>query len=199
MHKNTLNLVQLLIQAGATPGQDFSCDLSSESCRITEHGFQLLQEAYPQVDWENLTEFVEVDDQHAVDALHQHLGINFVERILRLIRWQLRQLSSEKASWYLQQVLGGVEQRTGIPLFRYLLEQADLPSRLRIECLLHEEAIATPCSEWMTDLVIAAGGAPYDVTFDGEDAILTETGLRLLATVWAGECHLYDVLAQRRA
>ncbi len=199
MQKETLHLVQLLIQAGAIPGQDFSCDLSSESCHITDHGLYLLQQAYPQVDWGNLAECVEVDDSQAVDTLHQHLEINFVERILRLIRRQLRQLPSEKASWYLQQVAGGVEQRTSIPLLRYLLEQSDLPSRLRIECLLHEDAIAMPCSEWMTDLIIAAGGTPYDVTFEGEDAVLTERGLRLLATVWAGECNLYEVLAQRRA
>ncbi|MGB3493391.1 MAG: hypothetical protein WBA57_11725 [Elainellaceae cyanobacterium] len=199
MHQDTLSLVKLLIQAGATPGQDFSCDLHAESCHINENGFQLLQNAYPEIDWGSFAEFVEIDDQQAVDSLHQHLGINFVERILGLIQRQLRQLPSEKASWYLQQVLGGVEQRTGIPLLRYLLEQADLPRRLRVECLLHDEAAATPCSEWMTDLVIAAGGTPDDVTFDGEDAVLTERGLRLLATVWAGEYNLYDVLAQQQS
>lgn len=196
MHEDTLHLAQLLIQAGATPGKDFSCDSSSEACHITERGFNLLQQAYPQIDWGSIAESVEVSSQQAIDALHSHLGVDFVDRIVHYILQRLRQLPSEQASWYLQQILGGVEQRTGIPLLQMLVERVDLPRQLRIECLLHDEAIATPCAEWMTDLVMAAGGTAQDIAFEGDDAVLTEHGLRLLATVWAGDCNLYDVLAQ---
>lgn len=197
MHQQALQLVQMLVKAGAVPGQHFSCYDHDEACHITEHGFDLLKQAYPSIEWDDLAQRVDIDHQEAVDTLHAYLGVDFVDRMLQCIPTRLKELLPPQASWYLKQVLGGVEQRTGIPLYLMLMEGMELSQQAHVQCLLHSEAIAEPCAEWIGDLLLAAGGTHHDFEYEGEEAILTERGVRLLAAVWAGEFNLYDVLAQK--
>lgn len=99
------------------------------------------------------------------------------------------ELPAEQTTWYLQQILEGVEQRTYVPLYILLQRQLPLAKQIRLETLLR--GAAAPCHLWMQDLIEAAGGEAHDVSFVGEDAELTQTGLALLTAVWSGE---YEVI-----
>ncbi|MGD1951652.1 MAG: hypothetical protein ACFB14_18700 [Leptolyngbyaceae cyanobacterium] len=94
----------------------------------------------------------------------------------------------------MHQILGGVEQRTGIPL--YQLIQRDLPSETchRLEQLLKLTPL-TPCNVWIEDLVLAAGGSADDIDYDDNDILLSEAGVAILSQVWTGELELQDDLA----
>ncbi|NJN03899.1 MAG: hypothetical protein HC816_16270 [Leptolyngbyaceae cyanobacterium RM1_1_2] len=107
-------------------------------------------------------------------------------------------LPEAQSAWYLQQIVYGVEQRTGIPLYDLLKQQLDLSAQARVECLLREQKALVPCSEWMADLILAAGGSLQDFELlQGEEALLSERGIRLLAVVWMGECDLYAKIARQ--
>lgn len=195
MEKEALNLFQLLVQAGAVPGKHFSFNAAEEVCLVTEQGYQLLKQKFPQFAWDEIFEVYETDPQQAIAAVHNYLGVNFVDRILERINRRLRELPQSKAAWYIRQVLGGVEQRTGISLYRLLSKKLSLTRRAHVECLLHPDAKVEPCGEWIGDLVQAAGGSKQDVTLEQGEAVLNERAMRLLASVWAGEQDLYGELA----
>jgi hypothetical protein len=195
MDQGALNLFQILTQAGATPGQDFSFNPDDQTCIVTEQGYQLLKSAYPDMDWDSIFGVYEPDPSAAIAAIHDHLGVNFVDRILERINRRIREMPTSKGAWYLRQILAGVEQRTGVSLYSLLNDRLSLSRRARVECLLHPEVEPEPCGEWIGDLVQAAGGQRQDVKIDGAEAVLTERGVRLLAIVWAGECNLYEELA----
>ncbi|MGJ3251548.1 MAG: hypothetical protein ACFE0J_10510 [Elainellaceae cyanobacterium] len=196
MHHQSFEIFQSLTKAGATPGEDFSFSPDDGGLRLTEHGYQILKQQYPQINWDSFTAVVERDPAEAVEAIHDHLGTNFVGNILDYITRRIRELPEEQAAWYLSQVLAGVEERTGIALYELLSRRLSLSNRAYIEHLLRCENSAEPCSEWINDLVLAAGGTPEDVEVTGHEALLTEHGMRLLATVWIGEYDLYAELAR---
>lgn len=196
MREEAVNLFQLLVQAGAVPGRDFSFEADQEVCVVTEQGYQLLKQRYPDVDWDSVFGVYEVNPEDAIAALHERLGTNFVDRIIDSISWRIRELPMREAAWYARQILAGVEKRTGISLYTQLSERLRLSLRARLECLLHPETQLEPCGEWIGDLVLAAGGTPKDVAIEDGEAIMTERGLRLLALVWAGNCDLYGELAK---
>ena len=196
MRDEAVGLFQLLVQAGAVPGKDFSFDAEQDACLVTERGYQLLKQRYPDFDWDDLFDVYDAELNDAIAALHQRLGTNFVERILDALSWRIRELPMRQAAWYVRQVLTGVEKRTGISLYAQLNQRLRLSLRARLESLLHPETQLEPCGEWISDLVQAAGGTPQDVTIEGGDAVLTERGMRLLALVWGGGYDLYGELAK---
>ncbi|MGP1383134.1 MAG: hypothetical protein ACTS2F_06200 [Thainema sp.] len=196
MREEAVNLFQLLVQAGATPGKDFSFDAEQDVCMVTKQGYQLLKQRYPALDWDSLFEIHEANFNDAIAALHKRLGTNFVDRILDSLSWRIRELPMRQAAWYARQVLTGVEKRTGISLYTQLNNRLRLSLRARLECLLHPETQLEPCGEWISDLVQAAGGSPQDVAIEGGEAVLSEHGLRLLALVWSGGYDLYGELAK---
>ncbi len=196
MREEAVSLFQLLVQAGATPGKDFSFDAEQDACMVTERGYQLLKQRYPGMDWDSLFDVYEADSGDAIAALHKQLGTNFVDRILDSLSWRIRELPMRQAAWYARQVLTGVEKRTGISLYTQLNHRLRLSLQARLECLLHPETQLEPCGEWIGDLVQAAGGTPQDVAIEDGEAVLTERGLRLLALVWAGGYDLYGELAK---
>lgn len=197
MHQNSFELFKMLVKAGATPGEDFSCNGEEGNCSLSERGYQLLKRTYPDIDWDDITHIVEHDDEQAVDLLHNHLGIDFTNRILDKISHRMAHLTDAKVAWYLQQVLWGVEQKTGVSLQKRLREKLDLARLLRVELLLRrQEEELEPCGEWIRDLVLAAGGDPGDFELQSDGALLTERGIRLLAAVWAGNSDLFAELAR---
>lgn len=185
-----VELFKMLIQAGAQPGDDFSYDMQTGAAQISDDAFEKLKAAYPDVDWAAISERVEVDPALAADHINRYLGVDFVSRILTKIAQRIDELPAEQATWYLQQVLEGVEHRTYAPVYVLLQRQLPLAKQIRLETLLRGRA--QPCHVWMQDLIEAAGGEATDVSFVGEDAELTQTGLALLTTVWAGEYELID-------
>ena len=197
MRDEAVSLFQLLVQAGAAPGKDFSFDAEQDACLVTERGYQLLKQHYPDLDWDDLFDVYETDLKDAIAALHQRLGTNFTDRILDTLSWRIRELPMRQAAWYARQVLTGVEKRTGISLYTQLNHRLRLSLRARLECLLHPETQLEPCGEWISDLVQAAGGTPQDATIEGGEVVLTERGMRLLALVWGGGYDLYGELARR--
>lgn len=193
MADDAIQLFRMLVEAGATPGEDFSYDLHSSSAQISDRAFEKLQAAYPDVDWASICERVEVDPALPAEYLNTYLGVDFVERMLVRIEQRLGELEEGQAAWYLQQVLGGVTQRTNVPMYVLLQRRLPLAKQARLESLLRRQA--SPCTVWMSDLVEAAGGSPEDVEPDGDDATLTQKGLALLTAVWAGE---YDLVEEER-
>ena len=185
-----IELFKMLIQAGAQPGEDFSYDMETGAAQISDAAFELLKSAYPDVDWAAISERVEVDPAIAADHINRYLGVDFVNNILAKATQRIDELPAEQATWYLQQVLEGVEHRTYVPLYVLLQQQLPLTKQMRLETLLRGKA--EPCHLWMQDLIEAAGGTAEDVSFVGEDAELTQTGLALLTAVWAGEYELIE-------
>ena len=195
MHQHVVEIFQTLAKAGAVPGTDFSVDPSDGSLRMNQESYQLLTTLYPDVTWDDVTDVIELDSQSAIDAVHQHLGTDFVDTLLAHVHERLSELPQGQASWYLQQILSGVQQRTGISLYEPLIRDVDASRFIYIESLLRGDVDVEPCQVWIGDLILSAGGAWNDFEFEDDDAMLTEQGLRLLATVWAGEENLYDHLS----
>ncbi|MEM9215326.1 MAG: hypothetical protein AAGD25_13375 [Cyanobacteria bacterium P01_F01_bin.150] len=194
MHQHVVEIFQTLAKAGAVPGTDFSVDPNDGSLRMNQESYQILRTLYPDVEWEDVTDVVEPDLRADVHALHQHLGTNFVDELIFYIHERLSELPSSQAAWYLQQVLGGVQQRTGINLYDLLIQNIDISRFVYIESLFTGDVVPTPCHMWIGDLILSAGGTRNDFEFEDDDAMLTERGLRLLALVWAGTENLYDHL-----
>lgn len=196
-HQQAVEIFQLLVTVGATPGEDFSFDAEMGVCGLSDRAHQLLQQAYPDIDWSDVLTPLPMDsDAQAIALLHEHLGIDFVPRILETVRHRLYQLPLRQAAGYLRQVLGGVEQRTHISLYLQLQPLLDDASQVRLDYLLFQESDPEPCDYWLTDLIVAAGGSEADVQFDGSGVLISESGLRRLAEVWLGDYDLYAALAQ---
>lgn len=193
-HHNVIEIFQTLAKAGAVPGTDFSVDPNDGSLRMNQESYKLLTNLYPEIQWDDVTAVVEPDLQSAIDAVHQHLGTNFVDELVFCVHERLSELPKDQASWYLQQVLGGVKQRTGINLYDVLIQDVDVSRFIYIESLLATDATMEPCHMWIGDLILSAGGVQDDFEFEDDDAMLTEQGLRLLASVWTGDENLYDHL-----
>lgn len=192
MEDDAIRLFRMLVEAGAKPGEDFSYNLQTASAEISDRAFEKLRAAYPDIDWSNVCERISVDPSVPVDALDRYLGVDFTERILTRIEQRISELPSEQATWYLQQVLGGVENRTKVPLYMLLQQRLPLNKQMLLEQLLRRQQ-SSPCYVWMSDLIEAAGGNPTDVEFSGDEATLTQSGLALLTAVWDGE---YDVVTE---
>lgn len=191
MADDAVELFRMLVEAGAQPGEDFSYDMQSRSAQISDLAFEKLKVAYPHVDWQSICERVEVDPALPVEYLNTYLGVDFVGRMLARIEQRLEELEDQQATWYLQQVLGGVEQRTNVQLYVLLQRQLPLTKQAQLERLLRQTS--APCYVWMSDLVEAAGGDHEDVELSGDEAMLTQKGLALLTAVWVGE---YDLLEE---
>lgn len=190
MADDAIELFRMLVEAGAKPGEEFSYDLGSGSAQISDRAFAKLQAAYPDIEWDSICQRVELDPALPAEYLNAYLGTNFVERMLARIEQRLDELPPPQAAWYLQQVLGGVEQRTSVPMYVLLQQQLPLAKQAMLEALLRHKA--EPCYLWISDLVAAAGGAPKDVETKGDEAALTENGLTLLTAVWTGEYDLQE-------
>lgn len=191
MEDDAIRLFRMLVEAGATPGEDFSYNLQTASAEISDRAFEKLQSAYPDIDWSSVCERINVDPAIPIDALDRYLGVDFTERILLRIEQRISELAPTEATWYLQQILGGVENRTKVPLYQLLQQRLPLDKQMWLEQLLRSPA--SPCYVWMGDLIEAAGGDPEDIELSGEEATLTQTGLALLTAVWDGD---YDIVAE---
>ncbi|MBX2866012.1 MAG: hypothetical protein KTR27_20870 [Leptolyngbyaceae cyanobacterium MAG.088] len=194
MQSDNVQLFRMLIEAGAQPGEDFSYDLGQGTCHINERGFILLQNEFPHIDWHEISSVIEHDLDGPVQSLNQYLGVDFVAAVLQQLQQRLEQLPTNEAAWYVHQVLGGVEQRTGIALYQVI--QRDVPADIcqRLDQLLKLTPL-TVCNLWIGDLVMAAGGSPEDIEYDGEEVFLSEAGVTLLTQVWLGELDIQDNLA----
>ncbi|MBE9076439.1 hypothetical protein IQ241_03870 [Romeria aff. gracilis LEGE 07310] len=191
MHVEVVQLFQMLVEAGAQPGTDFSCDLEARLCRINERGFQLLQRAYPDLDWSSICDMMETDLEQPGHYLNAHLGVDFVGQMLARLEDCLVSLDDAPAASYVQQVLTGVEQRTGVPLYLLLQQRLSLSQQARLERLMRHPT-AQPCYDWIIDLVLAAGGELSDATVCADDILLTQRGLELLSAVWIGDYDLSE-------
>ena len=194
MHSENVQLFRMLIEAGAQPGEDFSYDLGQGTCHINERGFILLQNAFPDIDWHEIASVIERDLDGPVQQLNQQLGVDFVAAAIQRLQHRLEELPTNEAAWYVHQVLGGVEQRTGIAL--YQLIQRDLPAETcqRLDQLLKLTPL-TPCNVWIEDLVLAAGGSTDDIAYEDNDVLLSETGVDILTQIWTGELEIQDDIA----
>ncbi|WP_152532233.1 hypothetical protein [Leptolyngbya sp. Heron Island J] len=194
MHSDNVQLFRMLIEAGAQPGEDFSYDLSQGTCHINERGFILLQNAFPDIDWHDISSVIERDLDGPVQTLNQQLGVDFVTALLQRLQQRLEQLPTNEAAWYAHQVLGGVEQRTGIALYQLIQQNLTANTCQLLDQLLKLTPI-TPCHVWIEDLVLAAGGSAEDIGYEGGDVLLSEAGVELLSQVWTGELEIQDDLA----
>ena len=192
MHSDNVQLFRMLIEAGAVPGEDFSYDLSQGSCHINERGFILLQTAFPHINWHEISSVVERDLETPVRTLNQQLGVeDFSGAIIQRIQERMQQLPISQATWYVHQILGGVEQRTGVALYQLMQQQLSPESLQQLDQLLKLSPMH-PCQLWIEDLVLAAGGSIDDIDYDGDEVLLSEAGIALLGAVWTGEIEVQE-------
>lgn len=190
MHQAAIDLFQLLIQAGAVPGTDFSCDADQQAYRLNERCHHLLAEAYPDIDWQQVLGVPYENVERHIAALHQQLGCPFVDTLIERMVVRLSTLPDREAAGYLQGILVGVESATGLALYPFLAGQWDMAGQLRLEWLLRQEDIVIPGSICLLDLLLAAGGGEDDCEIDQGEILLTEHGWQRLSYVWNGECTL---------
>ncbi|MEM9904185.1 MAG: hypothetical protein AAF921_04085 [Cyanobacteria bacterium P01_D01_bin.44] len=191
MHPDSVQLFRMLIQAGANPGEDFSCDSNSQTIRMNERSFVMLQNTFPEIDWHASAQMIERDIQAPASQLETALGVPFIDQILSKIEQRSQQLPAAEAAWYLQQIMGGVERRTGVSLYQCLHQNAPLPVRVHIDKLLDDQN-PTPCNDWIGDLILAAGGDATDFEVDGNEVLLSERGILIFEHVWTGEYERYE-------
>lgn len=194
MNSDNVQLFRMLIEAGAQPGEDFSYDLSQGTCHINERGFLMLQNRFPQINWHEISSVIERDLNGPVQTLNQQLGVDFMSAIVQRLQQRLVELPTNEAAWYVHQILGGVEQRTGVALYQIL--QRDLSANVcqHLAQLLKLTPL-TPCNVWIEDLVMAAGGSAEDIEYEGKEILLSEAGVELFTQVWIGELEIQDELA----
>ena len=99
----------------------------------------------------------------------------------------MKTLPDEQAAGYLQALLTGVENATGIALYPFLTEHLDMAAQVRLEWLLRQEVVVVPGHACLLDLVLAAGGTEADCEIRQGETWLTETGCERLFLVWDGE------------
>lgn len=194
MHSEDIELFRMLVQAGAQPGEDFSYDLSQGTCHINERGFILLQTTFPDIDWHAISRLKQRDLEAPIKQINRQLGVDFVATIIQKLHYRLEQLPTNEAAWYVHQILGGVEQQTGISLYQLIQKTLPEAASKHLEQLIKLTPM-TPCHIWIGDLIIAAGGSPHDIEYDGDEVLLSETGIELLSQVWTGELEIQDELA----
>jgi hypothetical protein len=189
MHESVVDLCQMLVQAGALPGEDFSCDGEQSAFYLSERGYALLQQTYPELDWSEVFGNPYDHVEAKISALHQRLGSPFVDNLLAAMGDRLATLPDAAAGHYLYHILTGVEAATGIALYPFLVEHLDLPGQARLEWLLRQPLSASQTANvtWIQDLVLATGGAPEDCQLLGDQVLLTELGWQLMDQVWQGE------------
>ncbi|MEM9816509.1 MAG: hypothetical protein AAF827_08940 [Cyanobacteria bacterium P01_D01_bin.6] len=190
MHQAAIDFFQLLIQAGAIPGQDFSCDAEQQAYHLNQRCYNLLSQAFPHVDWQEILGDPDAATEQRIAALHQALGCDFVERLMALMVRRLATLPDGEAIGYLQAILVGVESATDIALFPFLQGALDLAGQARLEWLLRQAAAAVPGDACLVDLLQAAGATAQDYTVESNEIWLTESGWQRLSLVWDGECAL---------
>jgi hypothetical protein len=183
MHREAIDLFRMLVEAGAVPGEDFSCDGLQGGYRLNQRSLDLLAEAYPEIDWGDLCA---EPMQQVVQALQQDLQAPFVDRLLWRMKDRLNSLNDAHGAWYLNQILVGVQQRTGLNLLPLLARTMELAGQVRLEWLLRLDDVE-PCDYWLYDLVTAAGGTADDIAWDEFGIYLSEHGLTLLEKVWIGD------------
>ena len=190
MRQTATELFQLLIDVGAVPGQDFSCDAEQAAFHLNERCYELLQTAFPEVDWSDVLGNPHAGIEEQIATLHQALGACFFDHLVTLMVTRLAALPDGEAAGYLQAILVGVESATGIALFPFLQADLDLAGQVRLEWLLRQTAIAIPGELCLLDLLQATGATPQDYETHAGELWLTEAGWQRLSLVWNGECTL---------
>jgi hypothetical protein len=188
MHKAAVDLFQLLVQAGAVPGQDFSCDPDQQAYRLNERCYRLLKTSYPDINWQDILGDPYAGIEAQIAALHQKLGTPFIPNLVAQMCDRLLQLPDDQAAGYAQAILVGVESATGIALYPFLVEALNLAEQARLEWLLRQEVDAIPGLDCLLDVLMAAGASEQDWEIYQNEAVLTEAGWQRLALVWDGNC-----------
>lgn len=189
MHQTATDFFQILVQAGAIPGQDFSCD-PDKGFYLSDRCQTLLQTAYPDTDWLEILGTPSDRVHQMIETLHQQLGCPFIEKIIAQMQERFRTLSDDLAAGYLQAIFVGVEGATGIALYPLLQETLNLSEQVRLEWLMRLEAVTIPGNECLADLMMAAGVGEADYEIVNGEAMLTEAGWQRLSIVWDGNCML---------
>jgi len=190
MHQAAVDLFQILVQAGAMPGEDFSCDPDQQAYHLNQRCYDLLQAAYPEVDWLEILGDPQAGVEAHIAALHQQLGHKFVDQIVERMTERLATLPDDSAAGYVQAVLIGVESATGITLYPFLMESLNLAEQARLEWLLRQAVEAIPGNECLQDIMQASGATAEEYSVEAGEVWLTEAGWQRLALVWDGECTL---------
>ncbi len=199
MHQAAVDFFQLLVQAGAVPGEDFSCDANQQAYRLNERCYSLLQTAYPDVDWSAILGDPQAAIAAQIEQLHEQLNCPFVDTLVHLMGQRLATLSDTSAIGYVQAILSGVEAATGIALYPLLIPTLDLAAQARLEWLIRQPVEAIPAQACLGDLAEAAGCTATDYEIVGDEAWLTEAGWQRIALVWDAECTLIPTEATVRS
>ncbi|MEO1095109.1 MAG: hypothetical protein AAFX01_09430 [Cyanobacteria bacterium J06638_28] len=187
MDQSAIDFFRLLVQVGAVPGEDFSCDATQQAYRLNERCYHLLRTAYPDADWHAILNNAQPEPAQLIEQLHAELGCPFVHNLVQRILVRLKTLPETEAVGYCQALLNGVGEATGIMLYPFLVDELDMTGQVRLEWLLRQPVRTVPYHHCLLDLVQAVECADADYEITPEEAWLTETGQQRLSRVWNAE------------
>lgn len=193
MDQAVVNFFQLLVHAGAIPGQDFSCDAEQQAYRLNERCHRLLQTAYPDISWADVLGDPQAGNKDRIHKLHQQLGCCFIDELIPLVQQRFATLPESQAAGYLQALLAGVESATNIVLHPLLQSALSLAEQTRLEWLLRQEVTTVPINLCLQDLLQTAGTIGVDYEVHADEIWLTEAGRQKLALIWHGDYEIYTV------
>lgn len=182
----------VLSDKGFEPGRDFW--EKGITLMLKPAAFDTLRQELSDKDsqWNQLKEkgIVSLSEVSPIEELETDLGVPFGENILELMEGQLSALSAAEASFYLQNICRGVEDRTGVPLFdRFIARhKEDSEFVVNILKLLDSSHKLEPTIDWAVDLICAAGGEA-EIVPDPEHPgthRLTDKAWELLERVYVG-------------
>lgn len=185
-------LYKLLTERGFEPGRDFST--SDRGIRMSLPASEALLEDLPPEFRGNFDALLEsgvivIQEVSPIDELEKQLGVPFVENLLQRIEHRLPNLTDGEACSYLYNIFEGVEARTGISMVDLVSSRLRKNKRLGKLFQMLENGEFEENSDWMVDLVCAAGGEaefPLDLEEAG-DPILSRQAMELLDKVYVAE------------
>ncbi|MBW4491522.1 MAG: hypothetical protein KME26_00120 [Oscillatoria princeps RMCB-10] len=195
-------LYEFLTERGLQPGKDFGKHLQSVWVSRAVSSAMLpelpdnLREAF-----EKFIEggFVSIQDAPPGEALEKQLGVPFMENLVQRMKLRLPTLTDGEAATYLNNIFNGVHARTALWIgdFFWQFPEEERLSRI-FELVLQEKT--EPNSDWILDLIYAAGGES-EIQPNPEkpnDQVISERGIELLDSVYRGGESLSSIMERMR-
>lgn len=202
----TTFMVQSLTEKGYQMGTDFSFNSEGRLITTLEVTNALINDVPEKQRGYFHAKIQKVDADDSQALLEKHLGVPFVDNLVRVVIKRMPQLDDIEFGVYLLTIIFGVETKTKIDLFEILITELKKVYPERIGTFLDN---AKNKRDWdfdvpnhcAIDLVRAAGGEGElkpDLD-DPNNFMVSRNGLALLAQVYEGENSVYDVIAEMDA
>lgn len=200
-HKAVETLVEILVDKGHIPGQDFSIHPEGGLILSSDASESLLEDVPEEFRDMLRVELPQVELPNAQATLEASLGVPFVANLLNRVENRIPTLTDAQATCYLVTISSGVEEKTQINLFPVLMNHLKVQFPNRLEAILENikaEIWAEQSPDAFIDLIIAAGGESELLLHPEEpgEYLINRKGLQVLASVFeGGEQSIYELIA----